>query len=172
MKYDYIRLYEKNAAFFNAHKHAKSFLYGVNAFLTACFPLAYSCAWGYEIFFGKANAKLLLWLFVLPAFALLAVSVLRLAISRPRPYCKDGANITPVIETPSRDTSSFPSRHTASAAVIATTLLRFFPLLGGFLLIATLALAYARFALGWHYPSDLLTGLGLGGSIGACIFLI
>ena len=171
MKYNYIRLYEKNAAFYNARPRAKTFLYGANLALTALFPLAYTLLWGYEIFFGNTNAKLLLGLFVLPALTLLLVSVLRLAIARPRPYSFDGANITPLIEKDAQG-QSFPSRHTACAAVIATVLLRFLPAVGGLLLFASLALAYARFALGWHYPSDLLTGLGLGFVIGACIFLI
>lgn len=172
MKYDYIRIYNKNAAFYNAHNRAKASLCGANLLLTALFPLAYAFSWVYEIFFGDANPKLLLWLFVLPALTLLIVSVLRLAVSRPRPYSKEGANITPLLQKSARDTQSFPSRHTASAAVIATLLLRFFPVIGGLLLIASLALAYVRFALGWHYPSDLLAGLGVGSGIGACIFLI
>lgn len=172
MKYDYIRIYNKNAAFYNARPLAKRILCGANLCLTALFPLAYLLLWGYEIFFGSANAKELLWLFFLPALALLIVSVLRIAIRRPRPYAKQGANIAPLVEKSSRDDQSFPSRHTACAAVIGTVFLHFFPAVGALLLAASLALAYTRFALGLHYPSDLLTGLGLGAGLGCCIFFL
>lgn len=172
MKYDYTRIYNKNAAFYNAHPRAKVLLCNANLFLTALFPLAYLLLWGYELFFGTANAKELLWLFFLPALALLIVSVLRIAIRRPRPYTAQGANITPLLEKSSRDDESFPSRHATSATVIGTVFLHFFPVVGALLLFASLALAYTRFALGLHYPSDLLVGLVLGAGLGCCIFFL
>lgn len=172
MKYDYTRIYNKNAAFYNTHPRAKVLLCNANLFLTVLFPLAYLLLWGYELFFGTANAKELLWLFFLPALALLIVSVLRIVIRRPRPYTSQGANITPLLEKSSRDDESFPSRHATSAAVIGTVFLHFFPAVGGLLLVASLALAYTRFALGLHYPSDLLVGLVLGAGLGCCIFFL
>jgi membrane-associated phospholipid phosphatase len=44
--------------------------------------------------------------------------------------------------------------------------------LGGGLLALSLLLGYVRFALGFHYPSDLLAGEGIGLLCGALIFLL
>jgi len=43
---------------------------------------------------------------------------------------------------------------------------------GAGLLVCSLALAYIRFALGLHYPSDLLAGSIVGAGVGALMFLL
>ena len=106
-----------------------------------------------------------------PLMALLTVSVMRLAIDRPRPYAEDGAGITPLVEKKS-DGKSFPSRHLACAAVIAMSFLPYYPIAGAFLLGGSAVLGYIRFALGVHYPSDLVAGMGLGIALGSLIFLL
>ncbi len=167
MKYNYVALYEKNAAFFLARPKLKKALCIFNRFATYFFFLVYPLLLGYAIF--ERSAKELSGLLFAPALALSIVTLLRFLIARPRPYEQTGANITPLEEKKSLS-SSFPSRHLTCAAVIAACFLPHFPIVGGILIALGVGLGYARFALGWHYPSDLLAGFLLGLACGGTLF--
>ncbi len=169
MKYDYANLYNKTAAFFQARPTLKKALLLFNRFVPYLFAGAYALLLGYAV--AELSVKELSKLLYLPAVALFAVTVFRAFASRPRPYEKEGAGITPLQEKRSV-ARSFPSRHLTCAAVLSVCFLAHFPLVGGILLTLSLALGYARFAVGWHYPSDLLVGLLLGGGIGCVIFFL
>ena len=110
-------------------------------------------------------------IFCAPAFALLTVSVMRLAISHPRPYEEEGAGIIPLEQKTSKG-NSFPSRHLTSAFVIATTFFPYLPAVSVLLMLFALGLGYTRFALGWHYPLDIAVGLLLGLAIGLLPILL
>lgn len=170
MIYDYKRSYEKNAAFYNAHPNAKTALRIGNTALTLAFVLAYAALWIYGLF-NDFSPKDFAKIFTLPVIALLVVSVLRMAIDKPRPYDKDGAGITPLVPRNERERGSFPSRHLTCAFVISAVFLPYLPVVGIVGIILGCALGYARFALGLHYPSDLITGGVLGLAIGALAFV-
>lgn len=170
MKYDYATLYNKNADFYNARPQAKKALRLVNGLLTYAFFLAYAGLWAYGIFLGDFLPNDFLKIFFVPVSALFLVSLLRLGIARPRPYAAKGAGITPLVLRSGREDDSCPSRHLTCAAVIAMTFLPYLPVVGYVLLVSTFLLAYTRFALGMHYPSDLLAGIGVGGAVGALVF--
>lgn len=165
MRYNYVNLYNKNAAFFEARPKVKKTLDAFNTAITYLFLVAYALLFVYGFQKGEFAPMDFVKIFFLPAFALILVSVLRLAIDRPRPYTKEGAGITPLKEKEG-DKNSFPSRHLTCAAVIATIFLPYLPLVAGGLFILAIALGYLRFALGWHYPSDLFAGFILGIAIG------
>ncbi len=166
---NYINLYNENAKFWNARPRLKKGLLLFNRFVPYLFGAAYAAL----LLFSAV--KLSRWdtarLLALPACALLSVSFLRALITRPRPYEKSGAGITPLQEKRSV-ANSFPSRHLACASVIATCFLPYFPIIGGGLFALTSALGYTRFAIGWHYISDLFAGLALGTLFGCIIFFI
>ena len=170
MRYSYSALYEKNAAYFNARPHLKKGLYVCNLALTLGFFLAYGafvlCAIALEY-----PAEDLMRILGAPALCLFLVSLLRLAIHRPRPYSKAGANIEPLYQKKGDDTHSFPSRHIACAFVIAITLLPYSVGAGICSMVLGLVLAYVRFALGVHYPTDLLGGAVLGSLCGILAFV-
>lgn len=170
MAYDYKQIYEKSAAFYNAHPKAKEALKIANAVLTFGFVFAYAALWIYGLF-NEFSPKDFAKIFALPVGALLLVSVLRMAIDKPRPYHKDGAGITPLVPRDEREQGSFPSRHLACAFVISAIFLPYLPLAGCIGMLLGCALGYARFALGLHYPSDLITGGILGLAIGCLIFV-
>ena len=172
MKYDYVTLYNKSAAFFNARPKAKRLLIASNFVLTCLFFACYGGLWAYTLLLAPLDIKELVKILFVPLLALLAVTVLRIAIDRPRPYTEAGAGITPLIEKKKTEGQSFPSRHLACAAVIAMTFLPFYPTIGYALLVASVALGYTRFALGLHYPSDLVAGWSLGTCIGYLIFIL
>ena len=171
MAYNYKKLYEKNAAFFKARPRALKALFLLNTGLTALFMLAYVAFLVYAVFADFSNAQLL-GLTGFPALCLCLVALLRLAFPRPRPYSEEGAQIEPFLKKHDGDRKSFPSRHVASAFVIAAVLLPYLPWAGLTLCVLGLALAYVRFALGVHYPSDLAAGAGLGAVCGLLMFLI
>ena len=171
MKYDYVTLYNQNAAYYNAHPTAKRALKIGNVVLTWLFFACYGILWMYVVDLEPLEAMDWIKILFVPLLTLLTVSVMRIAIQRPRPYAEDGAGITPLVEKKADD-KSFPSRHLACAAVIAMTFLPYYPIAGAFLLGGSVLLGYIRFALGLHYPSDLLAGTGLGIFLGSFIFIL
>ena len=170
MKYSYAVLYEKNAAFYNARPLLKKCLLLCNRLLTFGFFLCYGafvlCAIALEY-----SAEDLMKILGAPALCLFLVSLLRLAITRPRPYSEKGANITPLYPKQGDTNHSFPSRHVACAFVISFTILPYSLGAGICLTVFGGLLAYARFSLGWHYPTDLLAGAILGALCSLPIFI-
>lgn len=171
MNYDYKTFYEKNAAFFNGRPRLKKALIKTNTLLTSLFFIAYLLLIGFQL---KKDIDLgeLSKLIFIPALTLFLVSVLQFTIKRPRPYAADGAGIAPFIKKKKENSSSFPSRHTASAFVIALVFLPYFTAVGIMLLLLSFVMGYIRFALGLHYPSDVVCGGVLGAIIGALIFIL
>ncbi len=172
MKYDFYRkLYLKNAAFIEARPYFKRALPFVNKALTAFFFASYTALVAYAFFknFGATDFMKILFP---PLVCLLLVSVLQLAIHKPRPYMAEGANITPLFEKKRGNYQSFPSRHVASAMVIAGVFSHFFPAFALVLYPLALLLAYARFAVGFHYILDLVGGGVIGAGIGLLIFIL
>ncbi len=171
MKYNYTALYNKNAELLNKKPQIKKAVSLYNKYTPYFFALAYALLWIYGAWKGKFAPMDFIKIFCAPAFALLTVSVMRLAISRPRPYEEEGAGIIP-LEKKSSAGNSFPSRHLASASVIAVTFFPYLPAVGVLLAFLALGLGYTRFALGWHYPVDIAVGFLLGLAIGLLPILL
>ena len=156
----YKTAYEKTARFFNARPIAKKCLLLSNLAVTGVFYLAYFslCIASFFLFSTKDIIKI----FAIPVLCLLIVILLRVTINRPRPYSEKGANIEPILHKKSKDKESFPSRHLASAFVIACVFFPFLTWAGILLMTLGVLLGFIRFALGLHYPTDLLGGMGVG----------
>lgn len=170
MKYDYKTLYEQHAAFYQARPKAKKALLLINKWLPYFFIVFYCAAFLWLALKTKSSFMEQIGFLALPMLALFIVSILRLAVNRARPFVEGGAGITPLVYKKESLYNSFPSRHATSATVIATVCLPFFPFVGTLLFLLALGVLYTRFATGLHYPSDLLTGGGIGLLIGLCIF--
>ncbi|VDM78774.1 unnamed protein product [Strongylus vulgaris] len=65
-------------------------------------------------------------------------------------------------ETPLFDRFSFPSGHSSRAAMLATLCVGFFPRYRFAATGLSALVAFSRVAMGRHYLSDALAGLGLG----------
>lgn len=130
------------------------------------FVAAYAVYLGFTLF--SAPFDLLLWAnkMGLPALCFAAVSLLRILIKRPRPYEKTGAGIDAINKKDSVG-NSMPSRHVASAFVIAMIFLAESTPFGILALCASCLVAVLRALEGVHYPSDVLLGAILGVSFGA-----
>ena len=170
MRYDYKQLYEKNAAFYERHPIAKKLLLFSNTALTGIFFLAYGVFLVYA-YFHEYTLPDFVKIVEFPVLCLFLVSVLRTAIDRERPYSEKGANIEPILQKSGKQNKSFPSRHTACAFVISTVILAYMTGAGICLIVLGCVLGYVRFALGVHYPTDLLGGAVLGGICGLLLLI-
>lgn len=92
-----------------------------------------------------------------------AVGALGGLVSRTRPFARHADVAALVDHAPHR---SFPSRHVACAATMATVALPTAPLLGSLLGALGLVLAVSRVYAGLHYPSDVVGGWLVGATIG------
>lgn len=172
MRYDYKLLYEKNARFYRAHPIALRAVQYANPVLSLYFACAYLFLLGRSVF-GAAYAPMdCAKNFFLPALVFFIVGTLRLALERPRPYDEEGANVTPLRKRRKTGKDSFPSRHIACAVTLALLFCSYSVVFGAISLVLALLLAYARFAVGLHYPSDLVGGIVCGALVGLFAFLL
>ena len=172
MKYDfYKKCYEKTATFIQSRPLLKKALPLLDKALTVFFFAMYAALVLYALL-KKMSAVALMEILFLPLLCLLVVTVLRMTVERPRPYTENGANITPIIQKKNSDNQSFPSRHVASAMVIANVFLPYFSMIAIALYFFALILAFVRFAAGLHYISDLAVGGGIGFILGLLVFVI
>ena len=157
----YVELYEKNAKKYQNRPQLKKAIILFNQYLPLLFLVFYAGFFAYAVFsdipLETLKEDFPTFVFV-PLASLAIVSALRLLIARPRPYCEEGANITPMVKKKSGKYTSCPSRHMACATAIALAFIPFSLPISFFLLIASIALGYLRFTVGVHYISDLIAG--------------
>ncbi|HEY4715118.1 MAG TPA: phosphatase PAP2 family protein [Candidatus Paceibacterota bacterium] len=86
-------------------------------------------------------------------------TLLKNLIDHPRPYAVlDGVNKLFSADDP----YSFPSGHATFFSALATVIYFHHKRLGLWLALAALLIGFARVMAGIHFPSDVLTGFGLG----------
>jgi undecaprenyl-diphosphatase len=90
--------------------------------------------------------------------AVLLAHVAAMLWNRPRPFAVHDAH---AFLSHAAD-SSFPSDHATAAFAIAVAVLLRHRAAGAVLVVAAAALAFARVAMGVHYPSDVAAGALLG----------
>ena len=105
----------------------------------------------------------------MPAGVLVLVTVLRKLFKRQRPY--EIFSTPPLFEREGKG-DSFPSRHTASAFIIAMGGFLLSIWLGTALLITAAMIGAARVLAGVHYISDVLAGAVLAVAAGSLFFII
>ena len=131
---------------------------------------------GFFVLLREHNLKLLCCYLVIPASFFAAASIFRKCFNRPRPYedrqTADGreSRIVPLIPK-NKSGASFPSRHTLSAALIATACMFVSVPIGICCVILTTILGITRVLAGVHYPSDVICAMGIGYLSCVCYFL-
>lgn len=148
--------YERLSAPFRSERRIRLLLAGNRALTWGCYVL-YPLMLAALLLLGRRWDALRGLL--VPGISFAALSLVRGAINRPRPY--EALDIAPIIH---KDThgKSMPSRHVFSIFVIAMTGLWLLPPLGVVLLLLGAALALVRVIGGVHYPSDVAVGAAVG----------
>ncbi|MBE6824153.1 MAG: phosphatase PAP2 family protein [Ruminococcaceae bacterium] len=105
-----------------------------------------------------------------PLFVLIFVTVLRYIVNAKRPY--EVYDYAPVVSKKTKG-KSFPSRHTASAFIIAMAFLYIQTSLGVIMLCLATVIAITRVLSGVHFVRDVIGGALISILIGTvCFFLI
>ncbi len=107
------------------------------------------------VFLFLNEKSLLLRSVTVPLGVFFTVTMIRDFLNFKRPY--EELDITPIFPK-STVGHSFPSRHTACAAVIAMTFLYVNVPIGAFFVLISFLIALSRIAAGVHYPRDVAAG--------------
>jgi undecaprenyl-diphosphatase len=97
------------------------------------------------------------------ALSVLLFMCVKNLIGRPRPF-EAWTELTCMMAPP--DKFSFPSGHTMTAFAVWGALVVGMPLFSHVYLVIAILIGLSRVFLGLHYPTDVLVGAILGGSIG------
>lgn len=162
---DYGRWYSRISAPFRSARRARTLdrldkgcvLVLAAAYLVSLFLLACTV----NPAFWKAAA--------VPLAAFAGVTALRRALNLPRPYEQwpNGPLLPATAEG-----RSCPSRHVASAAIIAMELFWLQPVAGAVAWVLCAVVAFTRIVGGVHYPRDVAAALAFSGAIGAIGFYL
>ncbi len=118
-------------------------------------PLLTAIGYAAGSFFCGGMALLVPYLMV-PATGLAMITLLRHLWNRSRPY--DKLKIQPLVPIKSGKGHSFPSRHTASAVLIAVACWQLHPVFGLIMGFLSVLVAISRVLSGVHYLSDIAAG--------------
>ena len=149
---DYEVFYGKLSQWFKAKKIRLILL----KFIYKAFPnfvlVTYPLLLGYLIFMRDSR---LLRCITVPLGVFITLSLIRKYLNFQRPYEK--YNITPLFPKSTKG-KSFPSRHTASSAVISMVMLYLNIPVGIIFLLITAFIAMSRICGGVHFPRDVIVG--------------
>lgn len=158
--------YEKMVSFFKNNKIYKNIL----KFFYKVFPIIIFISYGILIIYSfiTKNNKLLK-IIVVPLCTFMVVTIFRKIFNRQRPYQKFGIQS---VFNKTKDGQSMPSRHTASAFIIAMAILFLNFKIGIIYLILSLFIAISRVLAGVHFVSDVLVGMFISILSGIIFFFI
>ena len=101
-----------------------------------------------------ATGDLRFWrMLVIPGGVFVLVTAVRMAVNEPRPY--EEFDIDPIIKKQTVG-ESMPSRHVASAVIIACAFSWLNPIAGIAAFIGSVIVAFTRIIGGVHYPRDIV----------------
>ena len=162
----YESIYPKVFAWFQKHTAARKILKAAYKGLPVLVAAFYACIILHCFFFERRT--LLFKELLIPAALFLTVTLLRKRFDFDRPYC-----VYPVKSLVEKDKrgESFPSRHSASAVVIASAGCFVSIHTGIILFVLAFLISVTRLLAGVHFPRDLLGGWGIGLAFGFLFFL-
>lgn len=107
---------------------------------------------------------------LVPAMVFGAVTVFRNCLNAPRPY--DMLGYQPLIPVQAGKGKSFPSRHTASAVIIALAIWYLHTAFGVGMMILAVLIGVSRILVGVHYLKDVICGASISLLFGVIGFWI
>ena len=158
------KLYEKTMKFFSGNKYYKLTLAFIYKFLPLVLFVAYPILIIYVFFTQRSE---IFKVVLVPLSVLVFVSVFRKLLNKKRPYEVYGI---PSVFNKQTKGESMPSRHTASAFIIAMTFLYIDFDLGVTALSMATLIALSRVLAGAHFIRDVLVGMAISILVGT-IFL-
>ena len=149
------KLYEKTMKFFSENKYYKLTLAIIYKFLPLVLFIAYPILILY-VFFTQRNE--IFKVVLVPLGVLVSVSIFRKLLNKKRPY---EVYCIPSVFNKQTKGESMPSRHTASAFIIAMTFLYINFDLGVTALSMAILIALSRVLAGAHFIRDVLAGMAI-----------
>ncbi len=159
--------YIKMCSWFSNHKSAEKLLRIAYKYVPFVFILAIPAIIIVKGFQGID--KDFITLLVVPPCVFLGITFMRRLINRERPYSKYGV---PSVIKKDRTDCSFPSRHTASAFIIAMSGYLVCIYLGIFLTVLAIIVALTRILAGVHYIFDVVFGMLFSILMGTVFYFI
>lgn len=153
-------LYEKTMKFFSDNKYYKLTLAIIYKLLPLVLFIAYPILIIYVFFTQRSE---IFKVVLVPLCVLLFVSILRKLLNKKRPYEVYGI---PSVFNKQTKGESMPSRHTASAFIIAMTFLYINFNLGITALSMATLIALSRVLAGAHFIRDVLVGMTISILVG------
>lgn len=108
----------------------------------------------------KFHKKLSLLIIISVGVNLLSEMIIKGLYFKPRPFVNHIVNILPPF--PSHQSSSFPSRHTTLAFVVATSVMFYKRILGLVMYVLACCTGFSRIWMGHHYPFDVVSSAVIG----------
>lgn len=151
--------------FFGKNKYYRILLKIIYSYLPLVLFIAYPILIGYVYFYENQE---IFKIILIPLFTYLSVTLFRKLINAPRPYEKYGI---PSVFKKTTKGHSMPSRHTASAFIIAIAILYIDFDLGISAVCIAALIALSRILAGVHFVRDVLVGAGISILLGFIFFI-
>lgn len=140
--------YITTIAFIKKNKNREQFFYSICKVLPYIVAISYIGLLATLFYYHDLH----LWSCIFkPACVFVLVTIFRMIINRPRPFVT--LHFYPLFSH--KEGQSFPSRHSASALIIALMMYSIYPNLGSILFIIAILIGISRVLSGVHYPSDV-----------------
>ena len=149
------KTFEWCVRFFSENLAARYTLHFVYKILPLTLFIAYPSLLVYAFFWQRQNIRMLT---IVPLGVFIAVTILRYIVNEQRPYERYGK---PSVFNKTTKGKSFPSRHTASAFIIAMAFLYVNFWLGMLAMLIALLIELSRIMAGAHYIHDVMAGMAI-----------
>ncbi len=162
--------YKFLSEFFTATKSRSNTIKALHDILPAIMMVFYPLQLIYLLVTDGFKNEVFLKATFIPLFVLILVTVIRYIVNAKRPY--EVYDYTPAVKKDTKG-KSFPSRHTASAFIIALAFLYIDTKIGVVMLFLAVSIAITRVLSGVHFIRDVIGGALISLIIGIpCFFLI
>ena len=161
--------YQFLSEFFTASKSRFNIIKALHDILPAIMMMFYPLQLAFLLYSEGFKNEIFLKATLVPLAVLIFVTILRYVINAKRPY--EVYNYSPAIHKNTKG-KSFPSRHTASAFIIAMTFLYVDTKIGIIMLVLATLIGITRVLSGVHFIKDVVSGALISILTGIVCFFI